>query len=247
MTYEIEFKPRALKDLKALPESAQRRVIAKIEALRNDLAGDVKKLTNFTPEYRLRVGDNRVLFEVVGNRIIVYRIIHRKDGYRCTGKTTVARLLAGKIGWDWIDADSLLEARYRKSIRQIFAEEGEAGFRDKEEQIFAELCQLQRCVVATGGGVILRDINRQRMRSAGYVVWLTADAQTIWDRFQADPATEERRPALTVGGLPEIEEVLKIREPLYRGCADLIISTTGHSTEEIVQKIVQELLGSWRD
>jgi len=82
MTYEIEFKPRALKDLKALPESAQRRVIAKIEALRNDLAGDVKKLTNFTPEYRLRVGDNRVLFEVVGNRIIVYRIIHRKDAYR---------------------------------------------------------------------------------------------------------------------------------------------------------------------
>src|SRR6266550_1178299 len=48
-------------------------------------------------------------------------------GYRCTGKTTVARLLAGKIGWDWIDADSLLEARYRKNIRQIFAEEGEAG------------------------------------------------------------------------------------------------------------------------
>ena len=82
MTYEIEFKPRALKDLKALPESAQRRVIAKIEALRNDLAGDVKKLTNFTPEYRLRVGDNRVLFEVVGNRIIVYRIIHSKDAYR---------------------------------------------------------------------------------------------------------------------------------------------------------------------
>jgi mRNA interferase RelE/StbE len=68
--------------LEGLPESAQRRVIAKIEALRNDLAGDVKKLTNFTPEYRLRVGDNRVLFEVVGNRIIVYRIIHRKDAYR---------------------------------------------------------------------------------------------------------------------------------------------------------------------
>ena len=82
MIYEIQFKPRALKDLKALPASAQRHVIAKIEALRNDLAGDVKKLTNFTPEYRLRVGDYRVLFEVVGRRIIVYRIIHRKDAYR---------------------------------------------------------------------------------------------------------------------------------------------------------------------
>jgi mRNA interferase RelE/StbE len=82
MTYEIEFKPHALKDLKALPEPAKRRVLAKIEALRNDLAGDVKKLTNFTPEYRLRVGDYRVLFEVIEHRIIVYRIIHRKDAYR---------------------------------------------------------------------------------------------------------------------------------------------------------------------
>jgi mRNA interferase RelE/StbE len=82
MIYEIEFKPRALKDLKALPDSAKRRVIAKIETLRNDLAGDVKRLTNFTPEYRLRVGDYRVLFEVEGHKIIVYRIIHRKDAYR---------------------------------------------------------------------------------------------------------------------------------------------------------------------
>jgi shikimate kinase len=168
-------------------------------------------------------------------------------GFRCTGKTTVARLLAEKLGWDWSDADSLLEARYGKSIRQIFAEEGEAGFRDKEEQVLAELCHLQGCVIATGGGVILRDVNRQRMRSAGKVVWLTADAQTIWDRFQADPATAERRPPLTVGGLAEIEEVLKIREPLYRGCADLIISTTERSTEEIAQQIAQELLASRRD
>src|SRR5438067_12352264 len=86
-------------------------------------------------------------------------------GYRCTGKTTLARLLAKKLGWEWIDADHFLETRYGRTIRQIFAEEGEAGFRDKEEQIFAELCQLQRCVVATGGGVIVGDISRQRMRS----------------------------------------------------------------------------------
>src|SRR5262249_557274 len=115
-------------------------------------------------------------------------------GYRCTGKTTVARLLAENLGWDWIDADSALEARYEKSIRQIFAEEGEAGFRDKEKKIFAELCQLRGHVIATGGGVVLRDINRQRMRSSGKVVWLTAEARTIWNRLQADPITAERRP-----------------------------------------------------
>jgi shikimate kinase len=162
-------------------------------------------------------------------------------GYRCTGKTTVARLLAEKLSWDWVDADEVLETRYGTSIRQIFAEEGEIGFRDKEEQIFAELCRLQRCVVATGGGVILRDVNRQRMRSAGKVVWLTADVQTICERLQADAATAEKRPPLTVGGLEEIEELLKIRGPLYRACADFAISTAGQSTGEIAQQIADKL------
>ncbi len=82
MIYEIEFKPRALKDLKALPKATHRRIVAKIEGLRNNLSGDVKRLTDFTPEYRLRVGDYRILFEVEGNRVIIYRILHRKDAYR---------------------------------------------------------------------------------------------------------------------------------------------------------------------
>ncbi len=82
MTYQIEFKPRAIKDLRALPTVAHRRVIRRIEAMRNDLSGDVKKLTNFTPEYRLRVGDYRVLFEVEADTIVVYRVLHRKDAYR---------------------------------------------------------------------------------------------------------------------------------------------------------------------
>jgi mRNA interferase RelE/StbE len=65
-----------------LPKSTQRRIIAKIEGLAENLAGDVKRLTNFTPEYRLRVGDYRALFEIEGNKIIMYRILHRKDAYR---------------------------------------------------------------------------------------------------------------------------------------------------------------------
>ena len=81
MTYEIDFKPRALKDLQALPKSAQRRILAKIEILKNDLTGDVKRLTNFTLEYRLRVGDYRVLFEVEERKVVVYRVMHRKDAY----------------------------------------------------------------------------------------------------------------------------------------------------------------------
>jgi len=82
MTYEVEFKPLAFKDLQRLPKTTQRRVLAKIVALAKGLTGDVKRLTNHTSEYRLRVGDYRILFEVEGANVIVYRILHRKDAYR---------------------------------------------------------------------------------------------------------------------------------------------------------------------
>ena len=77
----IEFKPRAVKDLDALDRSVARRVLEKIRGLENKLAGDVKRLTNFTPEYRLRVGDYRVLFEIEGDRVIIYRVKHRSRAY----------------------------------------------------------------------------------------------------------------------------------------------------------------------
>jgi len=82
MNYEVVFKPRALKDLKALPVAESHRIVRKAEALQDDLAGDVKKLTGFTPEFRLRVGDYRVLFEVEGAQVVVYRVRHRKDAYK---------------------------------------------------------------------------------------------------------------------------------------------------------------------
>ena len=82
MEYVIEFKPRALKDVKKLPAEQQWRVIARIELLKDDLSGDVKRLTNYTPEYRLRVGEYRVLFEVDDDTIVIYRVLHRKDAYK---------------------------------------------------------------------------------------------------------------------------------------------------------------------
>jgi shikimate kinase len=159
-------------------------------------------------------------------------------GYRATGKSTVARLLAERLGWAWVDADEVLERRHGRTIRQIFAEEGEAGFRDKEAAIVEELCRGERLVVATGGGVVLRAENRQRLRAAGRVVWLTADAQTIWERLQRDPMTRERRPALTVGGRAEVEELLRVREPHYRECAEVTVDTRGRSPEDIVAAIL---------
>ena len=82
MNFRIEFKPRAIKDLKALPADTVRRIVEKIEGLQNDLGGDVKRLTQHTPEYRLRVGDYRVLFEVEKRIIVIYRILHRREAYR---------------------------------------------------------------------------------------------------------------------------------------------------------------------
>jgi mRNA interferase RelE/StbE len=82
MNYVIEFKPKSIKDLRALPASERQRIVGKIEGLRMDLAGDVKRLTQFTPEYRLRVGNYRVLFEVEEERVVVYRVRHRKDAYK---------------------------------------------------------------------------------------------------------------------------------------------------------------------
>ena len=81
--YRVRFKSKALKDLKSLPDQQRAQIIAKIDLLQDNLAGDVKKLKDFTPEYRLRVGRYRVLFEMESDNVImVYRVIHRKDAYR---------------------------------------------------------------------------------------------------------------------------------------------------------------------
>lgn len=83
MKYAIQLKPRAVKDLKRLPKQEATRVADSLAQLSEGLSGDVKKLTNFTPEFRLRVGTYRVLFEVEeGDRVIVYRVLHRREAYR---------------------------------------------------------------------------------------------------------------------------------------------------------------------
>jgi shikimate kinase len=164
-------------------------------------------------------------------------------GPRGSGKTTVARLLAAALGWDWADADEVLERRHGQTIRAIFADQGEAGFRDREEAILRDLCALRRHVIATGGGVVLRPANRALLRDAGCVVWLSGDADTLWQRLQADETTPERRPALGGGGRAEVEEVLRVREPLYRACAHLCVDTTGRPPSAITQEVLAWLAG----
>ena len=80
--YQVELKPKAVKDLKSLPKADQAKVAIRLQAMENNLEGDVKRLTNHTPEFRMRAGNYRALFEIEGTKIVVYRILHRKEVYR---------------------------------------------------------------------------------------------------------------------------------------------------------------------
>ena len=82
MKYEVEIKPRAIKDLRRLEANLRKRIFDRLELAGDNLQGDIKRLTNFTPEYRLRVGQHRVLFELEGNQLVVYRVVHRRESYR---------------------------------------------------------------------------------------------------------------------------------------------------------------------
>ncbi len=163
-------------------------------------------------------------------------------GYRGCGKTTVAARAAELLGWPWLDADAVLEARAGKSIKQIFAEDGETAFRDLESAVIADLAAGQRHVIALGGGAILREQNRQALVGRGQVVWLQASPETLLARIAADPTTAQRRPNLTgQGGLAEIRSLLDERTPLYRQCAHVVIDAEQLQPAEIARRIVASL------
>lgn len=159
-------------------------------------------------------------------------------GPRGSGKTTVASRLASRLGWRWLDADAELERRAGRSIREIFAEEGEVGFRDRESALLRELLTLDEHVLATGGGVVVRAENREQLRQAGPVVWLTADVDTLWGRIAGDATTAGRRPNLAGGGREEVAQIVAQRAGWYRECAGQIVDTGAQTPEEIVETIL---------
>ena len=160
-------------------------------------------------------------------------------GYRGSGKSTVAAPLAERLGWSWTDADAVIEQRAGCSIREIFAAEGEPGFRRRERDVLSELLRGDKLVIAAGGGAILNADTRADMRAAGPVVWLRASVETLASRIAGDTTTAERRPSLASGGVQEIRDLLAFREPLYAECATVVIDTEGLSPEKIVERIVK--------
>lgn len=160
-------------------------------------------------------------------------------GPRGSGKTTVGRILAGRLGWAFADNDDRVEEVAGKSIAEIFATEGEPSFRDREAAALAELCARPDCVVATGGGAVLRAANRRLLRDSGFVAWLTVAPETAWDRLVTDPTTAARRPNLTAaGGLEEVRALIAAREPLYRETADFAVDSGTLSPDDVADAIL---------
>lgn len=164
-------------------------------------------------------------------------------GYRGCGKSTVAALLAPRLGLAWIDADEVLERRAGRSIAALIADRGEAAFRDLEAEVLADLLAGPAAVLATGGGVVLRESNRMLLRDRGRpVVWLRAAADVVRSRLAADPLTAGRRPGLTGSDpLAEVAAALTDREPLYAAVADVSFDTGSMPPEQITARIVEWL------
>ncbi|HEX3871619.1 MAG TPA: shikimate kinase [Pirellulales bacterium] len=163
-------------------------------------------------------------------------------GYRGTGKSAVARELADRLDWTSVDADDQIEPRAGMTIAEIFATHGEEAFRDWESQVLCELLENEHQVIAAGGGVVLRQRNRELLATAGAVVWLQATIKTILERVAADPMTSARRPNLTVsGGEDEVRILLEAREPLYRQCATLTVITDSLSPVVVADRIFAQL------
>jgi len=152
-------------------------------------------------------------------------------GFMGTGKTTVARLLADRLGYRAVDTDDEIVRRAGKTIAEIFAAEGEAWFRDLETQVLRDILAGDGQVVATGGGAVLREENRRLMLSAGWVVALAADPETLAARL-ARPAEAGVRPLLAGDAGERVRALMEARKHAY-DFAHCMIDTSRRTPEDI--------------
>lgn len=156
------------------------------------------------------------------------------------GKSTVGRLLAGRLHLPFYDSDSVIVQRTGVSIPTIFEIEGEDGFRDREARVLADLARMGPMVLATGGGIVLRPENRARLEAMGRVVYLDVSIDEQLRRVRMD----SNRPLLqVVDPRARLETLQSERAPLYRELADLTLRTDGLRAEQVVGQIVKFLKG----
>ena len=151
------------------------------------------------------------------------------------GKTTIGKQLARQLGRTFYDSDRVIEEHTGANIPLIFEMEGEEGFRRREKSIIAELMSKQNIVLATGGGVVLDPENRDQITRQGFVIYLSAPLDHLFNRTSKD----KNRPLLqTDDPRKKLEEIISIRDPLYREVADIVIETDGSPARGVVKKLV---------
>ncbi len=159
-------------------------------------------------------------------------------GLMGAGKTTVGRALARLTGKQFLDSDHEIEARTGVRVPIIFEIEGEAGFRAREVEIIAELAALHDIVLATGGGAILNPANREALKRNGFVIYLRANVDDLYQRTCHD----KNRPLLqTADPKARLQELFEARDPLYREVADLVIDTSRQSVHQLLNRLQREL------
>jgi shikimate kinase len=163
-------------------------------------------------------------------------------GYRCTGKSSVGRLLAATLGRSFIDTDSLVVSENGMSIREIVDSRGWEVFRRLEHTALQQVCTMDRRVVATGGGIVLDTDNVELMKKSGRIIWLRASSETIKTRMVQDQDSMDFRPALTsTDSISEIEETLAKRAPLYQDAMDFSVDTDSVRLDAIADFIIENL------
>ncbi len=164
-------------------------------------------------------------------------------GYRGSGKTTVASRVAQRLNRRHVDTDELIEQKTKHTIQDIFACLGEKGFRKIESELIGSFRAEDEWVVSLGGGAILAEENRSRLKQTGKVIWLQATPEVLLDRIESDPMTANRRPKLTqLDDLEEVRQTLAAREPLYAEVADFKIDASELEIDEIVRNITEWLI-----
>lgn len=158
-------------------------------------------------------------------------------GMAGVGKSTIARIVAVRLGRKVVDTDSEIERRAGKNVRRIFAEDGEPAFRALESEVLVDvLAARPAAVVATGGGVVVAESNRTALRACGgRVVWLAAEAATLIDRVQHG----SHRPLLDEDPAGTLQRMVRDREPWYREVADAIVLVDSRSVSEVVEAILR--------
>jgi shikimate kinase len=160
-------------------------------------------------------------------------------GFMGTGKTAVGKLLAQKLGKEFIELDALIEQKAGKTIPDIFRQDGEMTFRELEIEITKGITGKRNAVIACGGGIVLNAINIERLRREDVIVCLTASPSAILKRTASDKAG---RPLLAVDDrLRQINELLKFRRPFYEKAADITINTSRLKPEAVAGLIIKKV------